>query len=92
MQKIIVDRTADFPRQTLFEANVQIASARDVLRLLQHSDALCVLERRLVRSDGIVLTQILQIVFLQGRRLVVAGRRPSHRTGRARVVSGCTAI
>ncbi|MDR6412160.1 UNVERIFIED_ORG: DNA-binding CsgD family transcriptional regulator [Burkholderia sp. 1595] len=61
MQKPIVDRAADFARRTLFEADVQIARDRVVLRLWRNSDALCVLERRLVRSDDVVLTQILSL-------------------------------
>jgi DNA-binding CsgD family transcriptional regulator len=61
MQKPVVDRTVDFSRQILFEADVQIARDRVVLRLWRNSDALCVLERRLVRSDAVVWTQILSL-------------------------------
>jgi DNA-binding CsgD family transcriptional regulator len=61
MQKPLVDRPIGPPRQTLFETNVQIARDRIGLRLWRQSDALCVLERRLVRSDEVALTQILLI-------------------------------
>ncbi|CAH2813577.1 MAG: hypothetical protein CBCREVIR_3770 [Candidatus Burkholderia crenata] len=61
MQKPIVDRTAEPSRQIFFEADVQIARDRVALCLWRNSDVFCVLERRLVRSDGIVLTQILSL-------------------------------
>ena len=66
MQKPLVDRPIGPPRQTLFETNVQIARDRIGLRLWRQSDALCVLERRLVRSDEVALTQIL---LIEGRQV-----------------------
>ena len=60
MQKPIVDQTAD-SRQILFDADVQIARDHVVLRLWRDSDAFCVLERRLVRNDDVVLTQVLSL-------------------------------
>lgn len=61
MSKPLVDRIVDFSRQILFEADVQISRDRVVLRLWRNSDAVCVLERRLVRSDAVVWTQILSL-------------------------------
>jgi len=61
MPKPVVDRTVDFSRQVLFEADVQIARDHVVLRLWRNSDGVCVLERRLVRSDAVVWTQILSL-------------------------------
>ncbi len=45
--------------EILFEADVHIARDRVVLRLTRDADAPCLLERQLVRADGVTMTQVL---------------------------------